>query len=221
MQRRITDFKKRLSSNGNRTENEQLAVVNALAYAIEARDPYTRGHSERVANYAAYFAQALGLSHKRVTLLKQCCRLHDVGKIGISDLILAKPAALSMEEKAKIDLHPVYGAEILDGLEFIAKGMPVILHHHERCDGKGYPYGLKKDDLTEEVKIISIVDAFDAMTTDRPYRKALPMEKVLSELVENSGKQFDAHLVRVFLKLLEKGRTLEPVPVAIPKQEAA
>ena len=212
MQRRIADYKRKIMETDG-GEAQQLAVVNALAYAIEARDQYTRGHSERVANYAAYFAQKLGLDQKSIRLLKQCSRLHDVGKIGISDLILLKPGALTVEEKAKIDLHPVYGAEILDGLEFIEKGMPVILHHHERYDGKGYPYGLKKDQISLDVKIISIVDAFDAMTTDRPYRKALPMNKVIEELCSNAGTQFDPKLVKVFLKLIEKNRTVRPVSV--------
>ena len=110
---------------------------------------------------------------------------------------------MTLEERAQIEFHPVYGAEILGDLKFISKGLPMILHHHERYDGKGYPYGLKKDRIPLDIRIISVADAFDAMTSDRPYRKALTTEETVSEFKRNSGTQFDPQIVRLLLKLIE------------------
>jgi HD-GYP domain-containing protein (c-di-GMP phosphodiesterase class II) len=179
-----------------------VATINSLAYAIEARDPYTRGHSERVTTYAVRLAEYMSLGKKKTQLLRYCCRLHDVGKIGVSDNVLLKPGSLTLEERAQIELHPVYGAEILGDLKFIASGVPIILHHHERFDGKGYPYGLKKEKIPIEVRIIAIADAFDAMTSDRPYRKALTMPAVIEEIKKNAGTQFDPKLAKAFLKII-------------------
>ncbi len=213
MQRRIADYKRKILKGEHAVHDSHLATINVLAYAIEARDPYTRGHSERVANYAGFLGKKVGLSSRRNFMLRQCCRLHDVGKIAVADYILQKPGSLTIEEKAKIDLHPVYGAHILEGLDFIASGMPVILHHHERHDGKGYPYGLKKNQIPFEVKIITIMDAFDAMTSDRPYRKAMSMSEVIRELRENSGTQFDPKLTKIFLKILEENNAAKGADV--------
>ena len=216
MNRRVTDYKRRLMQGENAVRDSHMATINVLAYAIEARDSYTRGHSERVANYAGYFGKRLGLSGKKIFMLRQCCRLHDVGKIAVADHILQKPGPLTLEEKAKIDLHPVYGAHMLEGLDFIAGGLPIILHHHERYDGKGYPYGLKGSRLTLEIKIIAIVDAFDAMTSDRPYRKAMPMADVIRELKENAGTQFDPKLIKFFLQILEETRDKKGADILNP-----
>lgn len=187
----------------NTLENSYLATINSLAYAIEARDNYTRGHSERVATYAVWLGERVGLSRQRIRLMQHCARLHDVGKIGIPDRILLKSGQLTLEERAQIELHPVYGIEILGDLKFINKGLSQILNHHERYDGKGYPYGLKKDQIPFEVRILTIVDAFDAMTTDRPYRKAMPLHDVIAEFKSCSGGQFDPRLVKIFIELIQ------------------
>lgn len=189
----------------NRLEQREAVfeAVNALAGAIEARDPYTRGHSERVATYAVWLAEKAGLNIRKVRLLRHCCRLHDLGKIRIPDVVLLKPGRLTLEERAQIEQHPMYGSEMLSGLRCLRAGLPIILHHHERYDGHGYPYGLKRDEIPVEVRVITIADAFDAMTSDRPYRKALPMDAVILELNNHSGKQFDPHLVSVFLRIIE------------------
>lgn len=207
MNRRVTDYRQKLQSQEK--ANSIVATINSLAYAIEARDPYTRGHSERVTTYAVRLGEYVGLSKKKIQLLRYCCRMHDVGKIGVPDSVLLKPGRLTLEERAQIELHPVYGAEILGDLKFIREGIPIILHHHERFDGKGYPYGMKKEKIPVEVRIITIADAFDAMTSDRPYRKALPMAVVMEELRVHSGKQFDPQLLKAFVKIVE-GAT--PVP---------
>ena len=203
LHRRVSDYRKMFFREKNTLENSYLATINSLAYAIEARDMYTRGHSERVATYAVWLAEKMGLSRSKVHMVQQCCRLHDVGKIGISDQILLKPGKLTLQERATIELHPVYGAEILGDLKFISKGIPLILHHHERYDGKGYPYGLRKEKIPLEVRVISVADAFDAMTSDRPYRKAMAMPDVIAEFKRCSGSQFDPHLVKVMIKLIE------------------
>lgn len=194
--------------------NPAITTINTLAYAIEARDPYTRGHSERVTAFSIWLAERLRLPKKKIEMLRYCCRLHDVGKIRVSDSILLKPGKLTLEERAQVELHPLYGSEILGDLDFIKDGIPIILHHHERYDGKGYPYGLKKDRIPVEVRIITIADAFDAMTSDRPYRKALPIHEVLEELRTHAGTQFDPQLVKAFLKLVENGHSVPVRPRA-------
>ena len=201
--RRVTDYRKKFLAEKNTLENSYIATINALAYAIEARDPNTRGHSERVATYSVWLGEHLRLGRKKLKLMQYCCRLHDVGKIGVPDKVLLKPGKLTLQERAQIELHPVYGAEILGDLKFINQGLPLILNHHERFDGKGYPYGLKKEQIPFEVRIISIADAFDAMTSHRPYREALSMDRVVDELKKNAGTQFDPYLIKAFLKLLE------------------
>lgn len=202
IQRRVTDYKKKFLYQKHTLESSYIATINAFAYAIEARDPNTRGHSERVATYAAWLGEYINLGSKRLKTMQYGCRLHDVGKIGVPDKILLKPGSLTMEERAQIELHPVYGAEILGDLKFINKGLLLILHHHERYDGKGYPYGLKKGAIPIEARIAAIADAFDAMTSNRLYRPALTIDHVIEEFKKNSGTQFDPELVKAFLKLL-------------------
>ncbi len=191
-----------------------IATVNSLAYAIEARDPYTRGHSERVTKYALRLAEFVGLDKKKTQLLRYCCRLHDVGKIGVPDKVLLKNGPLTFDERAQIELHPVYGAEILGDLKFISAGVPIILHHHERFDGKGYPYGLKKEKIPIEVRIITIADSFDAMTSDRPYRKALVLSAVIEEIKKCAGTQFDPMLTKAFLKIVASAAAVPTVSLA-------
>ena len=200
--RRLFDYRKMYFKGKNTLESSYQLTINSLAYAIEARDSYTKGHSERVAVYAVWLGERLGLNSKRLRMLQNCCRLHDVGKIGIPDRILLKPGKLTLEERTHVEFHPVYGAEILGDLKFISVGLPFILHHHERFDGKGYPYGLKKDHIPFDARIISVADSFDAMTSDRPYRKALSTQQVLDEFRANSGKQFDPKIVKVLIKLM-------------------
>jgi len=201
--RRLSDFKRTLKSQENLRRSSEMATINALAYAIEARDPYTRGHSERVAAYSVWVGQSLGLSQKRLSVLRFCCKLHDIGKICISDNILLKRGKLTLAQRAQIEQHPLYGAEILGDLEPVRPGLSVILQHHERYDGKGYPYGLKKEETSIEARVVALTDAFDAMTSARPYRAALPLHRVVDEIKENSGSQFDPRIAKLFLRLVE------------------
>ncbi|BCV22233.1 hypothetical protein hamaS1_23020 [Moorella sp. Hama-1] len=150
-----------------------LAAMETLARTLEARDGYTRGHSERVAGYVVRLASRLGLETARVEKLRLAASLHDLGKIGIHDAILNKAASLTAAEFVLIKQHPVIGAKILQPLVPLKEQIPWIRHHHERYDGKGYPDGLRGEAIPLGARIIALADSFDAMTSDRPYRRAL------------------------------------------------
>ncbi len=181
-----------------------IRTMGALVGTIEAKDQYTRGHSDRVTKYAGTITKELNLSENEQEFIRYACELHDIGKIGIRDYILTKSEALTKEEWNEIKLHPITAANILKPLEFLDEGISFIRHHHERYDGKGYPYGLKMEDIPLGARIISVADAFDAMTSDRPYRKTKSMEEAIGELKKHAGTQFDPKIVEAFLKVLEK-----------------
>ncbi len=185
-------------------ERSYFSTVQALAKAIEVKDPYTRGHSERVTTYALLIAEAMGLDERERQKLKYAATLHDIGKIGIAGRVLNKPGALTEEEYTHVKTHPLLGDSIVEPVEFLQEPRPIILHHHERYDGKGYPAGLKGEDIPLSARILAVADAFEAMRSDRPYRKALPMEEARNELIRNAGTQFDPRVVDVFLKILEE-----------------
>ena len=177
-------------------------TLNALVLAMEAKDPYTRGHSERVTRISLNIAKKLGLDEESMKYLKFCTLVHDIGKIAIPDSILLKPSKLTLDEWAQIQLHPVRGKEILSPLKFLTPGMDIVKHHHERYDGKGYPEGLKKNKIPLLARIVAIADAFDAMCSDRPYRKKYPVEYAIKEIERNKGKQFDPEIASVFLSMI-------------------
>ncbi len=179
-----------------------LDTIKSLARALEAKDPYTRGHSERVMRYAVNIARRLQLSEKDVDLLVELCIMHDVGKIGVPEKILTKPGPLTEEEWQIVKMHPKIGEDILKHVEFLEPGLTIIRHHHERPDGKGYPDGINIDEISILVSIVAVADAFDAMTSDRPYRLARTKEEAISILKENKGKQFNSRVVDVFLDYL-------------------
>ena len=181
-----------------------ISTVKALAQAIEAKDPYTKGHSERVTEYSVLIAEALKLPADVVDKVRLAGLLHDIGKIGIHDNILLKPGKLTDDEFFEIQKHPEIGEEILKYIEDMREILPGIRNHHERLDGNGYPDGLDDHKIPLLGRIIAVADAFDAMTSDRPYRKALKVDKAVQELKEFSGSQFDAKLVNLFIAEYKK-----------------
>ncbi len=181
------------------------ASLTMLANAIEVRDSYTRGHVERVTAYAEAMAQALQWAQEEINILRFGAILHDIGKIQIPGDILRKPAPLTAEERKEIQTHPVVGAQMLSGVPFLRKAAPIVRHHHERWDGKGYPDGLKEEEIPIGARIVTIVDTFDAITTTRPYRAARSPEVAKTELKENAGTMLDPYLVEAFLQLCKSG----------------
>jgi len=194
-----------LNENANKVEelnhkNELLAetnkdLVSSLVSAIEAKDKYTLGHSQRVSDYAVSIEKKLHMSPEQINEVRIAGMLHDVGKIGISDEILHKPSKLSQDEYEEVKKHPSIGSFILNTLDLSDSTMEAINYHHERYDGKGYPLGLSGKELSLEAQIIALSDAYDAMTSDRPYRKAMTHEEAITEIKRCSDTQFNPTLV--------------------------
>jgi putative two-component system response regulator len=176
-------------------------VLSSLAQVLETRDFSTFGHCKRVSHYSRLIADEMGLSPEDKHYLEIAALLHDVGKVGISDSILLKPAALDKDEWANLKHHPAKGVEILKPLKYLGPALPAILHHHEFFNGSGYPDGLKGEDIPLNARIIAVVDAWDVMRSDRPYRKALCREAATKELLVFSGVQFDPALVEILIRL--------------------
>ncbi len=185
-------------------EEIYLDVITALASAIDARDSYTHGHSHRVTEYAVLIAEEMGMSPQEVDIIRNASILHDVGKIGIKEEILKKPGKLTEAETLEMQYHPFIGTRILQSVKLLEPVLPLVYHHQEKYDGSGYPEGLKGEDIPLGARVIGVCDAFEAMTSDRPYRKALPVEKALAELRNEAGRQFDPDIVEVFFRLMER-----------------
>jgi putative two-component system response regulator len=177
-----------------------LDSVKVLAEAIDAKDTYTRGHSDRVRRMSLQIAVSLGFTEERREVLEYGALLHDIGKIGIEDEILRKPGPLSPEEFQTIQQHPLVGVKIVEGIEFFKDKIPMIRSHHEHFDGKGYPDGLVGEAIPLEARIIAVPDAFDAMASLRPHRRAMSLEDILLEMEKYKGKQFDPNILKIFLK---------------------
>ncbi len=177
-----------------------LSSIRAIVEAVDAKDPYTRGHSARVVDYSLMIGASLDLDKDETKRLEVSAILHDVGKIGIPDRILGKPGKLTFEEFTYMKKHPELGSAIIEPIAELKDLIPNILHHHERYDGNGYPRGLKAKKIPYFARIICIADSFDAMTSDRPYRKRLDTMVALEELSKNSGDQFDPVLVKIFAR---------------------
>jgi HD-GYP domain-containing protein (c-di-GMP phosphodiesterase class II) len=187
----------------NYIEEEHFETISSISEAIEARDAYTRTHGDRLIDYGVSVAKELGLSANEIKNIKYAAAMHDVGKIGIKDSILNKQGKLTDEEYEEIKKHPEIGYNMLKKIKFLSHIANDVLHHQERYDGKGYPAGLSGEDIPVASRIVAVVDTFDAMTTDRPYRKALPTEAALEEIKKNSGTQFDPKVVEAFLKTIK------------------
>lgn len=183
-----------------------LDTIRTLAATIDAKDPYTHGHSERVSQMALQLAKRLGFAESEIEYLEYAAILHDIGKIGIEDRILGKKDKLTDAEYEKVKEHPVIGANIMESIEFLKRCSQTVLHHHERFDGRGYPYGIKGEEIPKPARLLAIIDAYDAMNSDRPYRKKLSVEDILKELEQEAGKQFDPIMVEAFISLLKEKR---------------
>lgn len=180
-----------------------METIQALSKTIEAKDKYTCGHANRVKEYAVKLAKAMNLTSKQVENIETAALLHDIGKIGIDDNILKKEDKLTKEEYDSIKQHPVIGANILQDVDFLKNIIDIVKYHHERYDSKGYPEGLSGDDIPIEAAILSLADAFDAMTSDRPYRQALSKEKAIDEIKSSQGRQFHPKLAQVFIDIIK------------------
>ncbi len=187
------------------TRPSTLSEIYDIASAVEAKDPYTYGHSKRVNIYAVALAEAIGLSPDEVSALSAAALLHDIGKVGIPDKVLNKKGKLTKEDWETIKAHPKLGANIISSIPRLAPSVNSILYHHERWDGSGYPEGLKGEEIPLEARILAIADSFEAMTAARPYRPALSLEEVITELRQGAGLQFDPKLVEVFIGIIEAG----------------
>jgi len=189
-----------------------IETVRALTSAIDASDPYTKGHSERVTLYATALAREMRLSERRVQAIEYAGLLHDMGKIGLQHTILLKPGSLTDSEWEEMKRHPETGAKIVKELHFLTGARDVVLYHHERFDGTGYPRGLVGEQIPLEARIVKVADAFDAMLSDRPYRKALSLDGALGQLQDGSGREFDPRAVEAFVALVKRGEIRVPAP---------
>jgi len=183
-------------------ENSYLETIKALVSAVEAKDPYTKGHSQRVRRYAIQIARHLNLSLNDLKELNYAGYLHDIGKIGISDFLLSKPSSLTTHEYELMKEHPNIGYNMIRDISHLTRASYIIRSEHEKFDGTGYPNGLRKHDIPVGARIIAVADAYDAMTTYRPYRKALSRKEAIKRLKENAGSQFDPRIVKAFLKAI-------------------
>jgi len=185
-------------------EKTHFETIMAFSEALEARDQYTAGHSRRVMEYSKSIGQRMKADKRDIEELKRSALLHDIGKIGIPDMILQKQTKLTDEEYAIIKSHPETGAAILKHIKSLKYLVPAVYHHHERFDGEGYPDGAAGTAIPLHARIIAVADTFDAMTSNRPYRRALSFRAALSELNRNKGLQFDPDITDIFIELLQE-----------------
>jgi len=193
-----------------------VSAVESLVVSLEVKDPYTCGHSNRVTLYASEMAIMAGRSPEEIECIKHAGLLHDIGKIGIPERILIKPDKLTDEEFNEIKVHPAIGERIAGTLDFLGSTKPIIRHHHERWDGKGYPDGLREDEIPPLAALIAVADVYDAMTSERAYRPALNLEKAFYELRQGSGKQFSADAVALFFDTYNRLPHPNDIPLKRP-----
>ena len=198
----IKRINEKLEDSKDQLEQAYLDMVQTLRYTVEAKDSYTRGHSDRVSEYSVLIGEKLGLSAEQIKTLRIGGLFHDIGKIGIPDSILLKPAKLTDEEYSQIKNHPSIGAHILGSAAIFQDIIPIVKHHHERYDGNGYPSKLKGEDIPYLARIAAVADTFDAMTSRRSYRGPIDVEHVKEEIKRCEGTQFDPQIAEVFLEIL-------------------
>ena len=199
----IKTINKQLHDKNEELERAYLDTIGILRQTVEAKDPYTRGHSDRVSEYSVLIGKKLGLDEKTLHILKIGGLFHDIGKIGIPDSILLKESKLSDEEYSQIKNHPMIGVHMLGDAAIFSDILPIVKHHHERYDGRGYPSQLVGDDIPYVARIAAVADTFDAMTSKRSYRDSLPIDVVRAEIERCSGTQFDPNIAKVFLDIMD------------------
>lgn len=209
LQKEVDKQTRKLLEQQKKSQQTTIEIVSALIGTSEAKDIYTAGHGQRVANLSARIAKELGWYIEDIDVLFICAILHDIGKIAIPDEILKSNRRLTKEEYDKVKLHTTRGNEILSEISSLRQASTVALNHHERWDGTGYPNGLKGEEIDEFSRIVSVADSFDAMTSNRAYRNNLPIEKVIDELRKGKGTQFDPVIAEVMIKLINEGE-VEP-----------
>jgi HD-GYP domain-containing protein (c-di-GMP phosphodiesterase class II) len=198
----IKTINEQLHDKNQELERAYLDTIGILRQTVEAKDPYTRGHSDRVSEYSVLIGKKLGLDEKTLHILKIGGLFHDIGKIGIPDSILLKESKLSDEEYSQIKNHPMIGVHMLGDAAIFTDILPIVKHHHERYDGRGYPSQLVGDDIPYVARIAAVADTFDAMTSKRSYRDSLPIDVVRAEIERCSGTQFDPNIAKVFLDIM-------------------
>jgi HD-GYP domain-containing protein (c-di-GMP phosphodiesterase class II) len=198
-----------LADSQQHLEDASVEFLETMARALDARDPYTAGHSDRVSANSTAIAQAMGLPAAEVEIIRVGARMHDIGKIGVPDRILQKAGPLTEEEFALIKLHPQIGKRILEKVGTFREYLPIVELHHEDFNGGGYPYGLTGEQVSLGIRIVHVADVYDALTSDRAYRAAMPPEQVRAMLVRGSGTQFDPDVVEIFLSILQERAVLE------------
>ncbi|HEV7626464.1 MAG TPA: HD-GYP domain-containing protein [Streptomyces sp.] len=188
----------------HRERGAHQSTIRALVQAVDIKDRYTRGHSERVGRASVLIARELGMDEERTEALRFAGILHDIGKLGVPTRLLRKEGPLTAEERRVIELHPEYGHEMVRGIGFLGEARSAILHHHERLDGSGYPYGLVGAEIPEFARVVAVADAFDAMTSTRSYRRARPVRTAVAELQRCAGTQFDPRMVRALADAMDR-----------------
>lgn len=201
--REIKRINEELSDAKDQLEKAYLESIETLRYTVEAKDPYTRGHSDRVSEFSVLIGEKMGLSEEELKTLKIGGLFHDIGKIGIPDSILLKESKLSDDEYSEIKNHPSIGAHILSNATIFADIIPIVKHHHERFDGRGYPSNLAGENIPLFARIAAVADAFDAMSSRRTYRDSMDINVIVEEIKKNKGTQFDPKIADVFLGILE------------------
>ncbi len=216
----IEEYVERLKQAAEENRELFLGSIRMLAAAIDEKDPYTRGHSDRVAKYSVLVGKELGLTAAELDRLRISALLHDVGKIGVDDRVLKKPGALTSDEFSLMKQHPTKGANIMRPVAQLKEMLPGIELHHEHIDGRGYPYGLKGDEIPVMARIIAVADSLDAMTTNRPYQSALELEFALNKIRSSAGSKFDCAVVDALESAIHSGKLhvsvkVGEVPVAV------
>ena len=205
--RKNVAYIKMLDDKNKQLRDMAMRSITTISNTMDAKDDYTHGHSERVAEYSTRIAKELGISGERISNIHSIALLHDIGKVGVPDYVLNKEGKLTDEEFAKMKQHTTIGSEILEDIGSILPEISVgATYHHERYDGSGYPKGLKGEEIPFVARLIAVADAYDAMTSDRCYRKRISEEEVLQELIKGSGKQFDPEIVKALVHIIQEGK---------------